>query len=417
MFELDSTLAQHIVDRAMAILPHNINVMDAQGMIIGSGDPSRLHTRHEGAQLVLANRRVVEIDEQAAACLRGVRPGVNLPLLHAERLVGVLGITGAPEVVRPYAELVRMAAEMLMEQRQMQDERHWQRQRHEAWLRQLLDPGHGLGALAADAEHLGLAMHWPRQAVFLELPEHADPLPCQARLLAALGGRAEHWSAALGERLVFWCRPVAHADTLEHWLERADARGWGVARLCAGDPAHDLAELRASACAARDLLDYARSRLPGRRVVTLDGHRLASLLFSQRDSWQVRHCWRPCSGCSTTIRKVRWPLPWSPGAPMTGTPRPVPRRWESIATACATDWSASLRSAGSISLAWSTASNCCWGCNCSFRAAGNGRINRFTVQSHKMFPFQRRLPLAVAQGVAGPDGAKMTRPWAPIPHP
>ena len=55
MLELDSTLAQHIVDRAMAILPHNINVMDAQGMIIGSGDPSRLHTRHEGAQLVLAN--------------------------------------------------------------------------------------------------------------------------------------------------------------------------------------------------------------------------------------------------------------------------------------------------------------------------------------------------------------------------
>ena len=26
MLELDSTLAQHIVDRAMAILPHNINV-------------------------------------------------------------------------------------------------------------------------------------------------------------------------------------------------------------------------------------------------------------------------------------------------------------------------------------------------------------------------------------------------------
>ncbi|HBN8605722.1 TPA: helix-turn-helix domain-containing protein, partial [Pseudomonas aeruginosa] len=84
-----------------------------------------------------------------------------------------------------------------------------------------------------------------------------------------------------------------HADTLEHWLERADARGWGVARLCAGDPAHDLAELRASACAARDLLDYARSRLPGRRVVILDGHRLASLLFSQRDSWQVRQLLAP----------------------------------------------------------------------------------------------------------------------------
>jgi len=118
MLELDSTLAQHIVDRAMAILPHNINVMDAQGMIIGSGDRERLHSRHEGAQLVLANRRTVEIDAQAAACLRGVKPGVNLPLLYADQLIGVLGITGDPEVLRPYAALVRMTAEMLVEQRQ-----------------------------------------------------------------------------------------------------------------------------------------------------------------------------------------------------------------------------------------------------------------------------------------------------------
>ncbi len=35
MLELDSALAQHIVDRAMAILPHNINVMDAQ--LVGTG--------------------------------------------------------------------------------------------------------------------------------------------------------------------------------------------------------------------------------------------------------------------------------------------------------------------------------------------------------------------------------------------
>ena len=36
MFELDHDLAQDIVDRTMAILPYNVNVMDSQGLILGS---------------------------------------------------------------------------------------------------------------------------------------------------------------------------------------------------------------------------------------------------------------------------------------------------------------------------------------------------------------------------------------------
>jgi hypothetical protein len=77
MFALDHALAQDIVDRAMAILPCNVNVMDYLGIIIGSGEAERLYTRHEGAQLVLANSRVVEIDSHTARQLDGVRPGVK----------------------------------------------------------------------------------------------------------------------------------------------------------------------------------------------------------------------------------------------------------------------------------------------------------------------------------------------------
>ncbi len=190
MLELDSALAQLIVDRAMAILPHNINVMDEQGMIIGTGDPQRLHTRHEGAQLVLANRRVVEIDGQAAACLRGVRPGVNLPLFHAERLIGVLGITGEPDLVRPYAELVRMAAEVLVEQRQLQVERHWQRHQLEAWLCQLADPRTELVPLAAEAERCARLRTSPATT--------AKPRPCspaRAASTAAFSARMLVWNA------------------------------------------------------------------------------------------------------------------------------------------------------------------------------------------------------------------------------
>ena len=81
MFELDHDLAQDIVDRTMAILPYNVNVMDSQGLILGSGEAERINTRHEGAQLVLANGRIVELDNDAAKCLKGVQPGVNLPLM------------------------------------------------------------------------------------------------------------------------------------------------------------------------------------------------------------------------------------------------------------------------------------------------------------------------------------------------
>ena len=73
MFDLDHQLAQEIADRAMNVLRCNVNVMDSQGLIIGTGEAERLYTRHEGAQLVLANSRAVEIDSAAASSLRGVQ--------------------------------------------------------------------------------------------------------------------------------------------------------------------------------------------------------------------------------------------------------------------------------------------------------------------------------------------------------
>ena len=75
MFELDHDLAQDIVDRAMAILPCNVNVMDSQGLILGSGEPERINTRHEGAQLVLANGRIVELDVEPPSASRACSPG------------------------------------------------------------------------------------------------------------------------------------------------------------------------------------------------------------------------------------------------------------------------------------------------------------------------------------------------------
>lgn len=53
-YHLDARLAQDIVARTMKIIDSNVNVMDARGRIIGSGDRERIGELHEGALLVLS---------------------------------------------------------------------------------------------------------------------------------------------------------------------------------------------------------------------------------------------------------------------------------------------------------------------------------------------------------------------------
>lgn len=53
-WHLDTKMAQDIVARTMRIIDTNINVMDARGRIIGSGDRERIGELHEGAVSAVA---------------------------------------------------------------------------------------------------------------------------------------------------------------------------------------------------------------------------------------------------------------------------------------------------------------------------------------------------------------------------
>ena len=54
MSTIEARLAQDIVDRTMRIIPFNVNVMDGRGIILGSGETSRIGELHSGALLALA---------------------------------------------------------------------------------------------------------------------------------------------------------------------------------------------------------------------------------------------------------------------------------------------------------------------------------------------------------------------------
>jgi len=94
MMTLDHRLAQEIVTRTMKIIPFNVNVMDAHGTIIGSGEYARIGEQHAGAQLAIAQGRTVEVDSESVRYLVGARPGVNLLLTVRGQICGVVGLTG-----------------------------------------------------------------------------------------------------------------------------------------------------------------------------------------------------------------------------------------------------------------------------------------------------------------------------------
>ncbi|MHC8407182.1 sugar diacid recognition domain-containing protein [Pseudomonas sp. TMB3-21] len=283
MFELDHDLAQDIVDRAMAILPYNVNVMDSQGLILGSGEPDRVNTRHEGAQLVLANGRVVEIDAQTAIHLKGVQPGINLPLLLDQRLIGVLGITGDPEQLRTYAELVRMTAEMLVGQRNQQGEQQWRRQRCADLLALLMTEAGDSPRLIDEAQQLGLKPQLNRVPCLFELGMEHGPGQTVDALGAWLTSRyPDSWCVSSAKSSLLWCRPASQTIENEQLLEKLEGLGWNILRIAVGGQAEGLAGLRRCYRQVADLLAYGRDVLPASRLLTLSRHQLPVLLWRHR---------------------------------------------------------------------------------------------------------------------------------------
>ncbi len=171
--ELNAFTARQIVTRTMKIIPHSVNVMDERGYIIGSGDPARLQQKHEGAKLAITERRVVEIDHATAANLKGVKPGINLPIVYLGKVIGAVGVSGEPSQVRQYAELVKMTAELIVEQADLMSQVQWNKRHREELVLQLIDRAPvNLDQVNSVAARLQIDLDKPRVAtIFKVIPD------------------------------------------------------------------------------------------------------------------------------------------------------------------------------------------------------------------------------------------------------
>lgn len=94
-----------------------------------------------------------------------------MPINFRDRLIGVLGITGEPDEVRAYAELVKMASEMIIEQTAMLEQKQWDRRYREELIQQLILRDRPPASLSAMVSYLGINLSQPRVVLIVELQQ------------------------------------------------------------------------------------------------------------------------------------------------------------------------------------------------------------------------------------------------------
>ena len=113
--------AQSIVNQMKAAIHRDINIMDEDGIILASTNPSRRGQLHQGAlRVIRENLPSLVIWEDMPE--RGVQQGINLPVAINGKLEGVIGITGNPDEVSAFGDVIKRMTEILLENMQQQEQ-------------------------------------------------------------------------------------------------------------------------------------------------------------------------------------------------------------------------------------------------------------------------------------------------------
>lgn len=115
---INKLLAQDIADKIMQEIPYNVNIMNEKGVIIGSGQKERIGTLHNGAARAIEDGKMVTVYQERT----DEKLGVNIPITFQNEIIGVVGISGDPNIVTTLAAIVKVTVELLIEQDQLHKE-------------------------------------------------------------------------------------------------------------------------------------------------------------------------------------------------------------------------------------------------------------------------------------------------------
>lgn len=291
--QLDTHLAEKIVKRTMKIIQHSVNVMDHHGVIIASGDPSRLRQKHTGAVLALRDNRIVEIDDALARKWNfEAQSGINLPIHYLGKSIGVVGISGEPEAVRHYGELVRMTAELIVEQAALSTRQSWERRYKEEFILQLIKGNLSTQECLNQAQFFSFDLALPRRVVLIQLLNpNAENLQHLVNYLEQPEFAQEVAIFSLDQIVLL--KPLTAATDIKQLLpEGYAAQEYKVAVGAYFENAGNEA-LHLSYLSALSTLQYGLKQHPRKHYYFFEEYRLPALLGELANSWQARELLKP----------------------------------------------------------------------------------------------------------------------------
>lgn len=203
-------IAEKFITKLTAYTDYNINIMDEKGIIIASRDPERVGTFHEVAfDIITNNREIVHVSDDQQ--MIGTKPGVNLPLMHGNRMIGVIGVTGDPEEVHPIAMIVRMSMETMLEYEYQQEQISKRQTQKEQFVYELInEASFDSVKIRNQAEILGYQEKQVRIPILIHLAADAG----LGEILKAIKADSLHTSQDISfvtreeEILIFKCLPA-----------------------------------------------------------------------------------------------------------------------------------------------------------------------------------------------------------------
>jgi len=306
---LSASLAQQIARDTSEVIGYNVLITDEHGIVIGSGDTGRLGSFHEASVDVVASQQAAWHTAAEAQRLRGVKPGMTLPIVIDGEAVGTVGITGSPRQVRRFGLVVRRQTEILLQESVELRSRLLRERALEELVRDIgsfdadvVDPAF----LVARAKELGFDLTVPRTVVIVDvdepvpagtgnggLPDVATLRPEVLRTLRQTFGAADLVAAMTSGR--FAVLPTLRRGTgagdrqqLAQLAVRTIAAEHGfVSRAGVGGAARGIVALREAYADAGDALRLGKGQsacviddLRGHQVLAAVGHRARARLIA-----------------------------------------------------------------------------------------------------------------------------------------
>ncbi|MBP2032869.1 carbohydrate diacid regulator [Clostridium algifaecis] len=298
---ISSKLAERIVDRTMRAVNKNVNIMNEQGIIIASGNKERIGTIHEGAVLALQRKSEFSIDEKQCRELNGVQQGTNVVIEFKDNVVGVIGITGKRDEVIGYGKLIKMTAEMMIEQAYVMKELEWSNRIKEDMIVSLISNNQGsFNLLEKYTKKFKISENHPMaifiiQANFKEISRRKD-LDILNNVVSILEGTLKESLVAVIDSktivLLYKCpnskyKSIDCKDRIQKIHEKIQKQTDTDVKISVGKVYNKLCDVYKSYEIAKETLSFGRKNHPDTNVYIFDSLKYEMLFFLDNAKWKI----------------------------------------------------------------------------------------------------------------------------------